>query len=58
MSELESIIEQKLIDQLCFGDSQWTYRKDLKNEQDLWNNFRHILEQDNKAKLDDVPYDQ
>ena len=55
MSELESTIEQKLIDQLCNGDSQWTYRKDLRDEEELWENFRYILEQNNKAKLDDTP---
>lgn len=51
MPELESLIEQKLIDQLVYGDSQWTYREDLKTEEDLWENFRYILEQNNKAKL-------
>ena len=55
MSELESTIEQKLIDQLCNGQSQWTYRRELRTEQDLWNNFKTILEQNNKAKLNDVP---
>ena len=55
MTELESSIEKKLIDQLCYGDSQWNYRNDLKTEIDLWNNFRHILEQNNKAKLNDKP---
>lgn len=55
MAELESSIEKKLIEQLCYGDSQWTYRPDLKTEEDLWANFRHILEQNNKAKLDDIP---
>ncbi len=39
MPELESMIEQKLIEQLVYGDSQWTYRKDLKTEADLWANF-------------------
>ena len=42
MPELESAIEQKLIDQLVYGDSQWTYRKDLKTEEDLWKNFKYI----------------
>ncbi len=51
MPELESIIEQKLIDQLIMGDSQWTYRADLKTEEDLWCNFRYILEQNNKERL-------
>lgn len=51
MAELESIIEQKLIEQLVYGDSQWVYRKDLKTEQDLWANFKYILEQNNKERL-------
>ena len=50
MPELESMIEQKLIEQLVYGDSQWTYRKDLKTEADLWENFRYILEQNNSRK--------
>ena len=52
MSELESMIEEKLIEQLIYGDSQWTYREDLKTEEDLWANFRYILEQNNKDRLD------
>ena len=55
MTEPESSIEKKLIDQLCHGESQWTYRPDLRNEAAQWDNFRHILEQNNKAKLNDVP---
>ena len=55
MAELEAVIEQKLIDQLCSGDSQWTYRDDIKNENQLWANFKYILEQNNKAKLNDTP---
>lgn len=63
MPELESQIEQKLIDQLVYGDSQWTYRADLKTEADLWNNFRYILEQNNKERLNgeslsDAEFDQ
>ena len=49
MSELESMIEKKLIEQLIYGDSQWTYREDLKTEEDLWANFRYILEQNNRT---------
>ena len=52
MSELESMIEEKLIEQLIYGDSQWIYREDLKTEEDLWANFRYILEQNNKDRLD------
>ena len=51
MPELESMIEQKLIEQLIYGDSQWTYRPDLKTENDLWENFKYILEQNNKDRL-------
>ena len=51
MAELESMIETKLIEQLIYGDSQWTYRKDLKTEEDLWANFKYILEQNNKDRL-------
>ncbi len=55
MTVLESVIEQRLIDQLCSEESQWTYRPDIKTEQDLWKNFKFILEQNNKAKLNDIP---
>lgn len=55
MPELESIIEKNLIDQLVLGDSQWTYRPDLKSEKDLWDNFRYILEQNNKNRLNGQP---
>lgn len=55
MTELESSIEKKLIEQLCYGDSQWTYRPDMKTEKQLWDNFKYILEQNNKAKLNDTP---
>ena len=55
MPELEKVIEDKLIEQLVLGESQWTYREDLKTEEDLWKNFRYILEQNNKARLDGQP---
>lgn len=55
MAELEASIEKKLIEQLVSGESQWTYRSDLRTEKDLWENFRYILEQNNKEKLDDIP---
>ena len=51
MPELEAMIEKRLIDQLVYGDSQWTYREDLKTEADLWANFKYILEQNNKDRL-------
>ena len=55
MPELESMLENKLIEQLVYGESQWTYRKDLKTESDLWVNFRYILEQNNKDRLNGEP---
>ncbi|MGN0477197.1 MAG: type I restriction endonuclease subunit R [Ruminococcus sp.] len=63
MPELESKIEDKLIEQLVLGDSQWVYRKDLKTEEDLWANFKYILEQNNKDRLNgeslsDVEFEQ
>lgn len=54
MPELEAIIEQKLLEQLVYGDSQWSYREDLKTEEDLWANFKYILEQNNKERLNGV----
>ena len=63
MPELEAMIEKKLIDQLVYGESQWTYREDLKTEEDLWENFKYILEQNNKdrlngEKLSDAEFEQ
>ena len=58
MAELESVIDQKLIEQLIYGDSQWTYREDLKTEADLRKNFRYILEQNNSYFHTKLPADQ
>ncbi len=55
MADLEALIEERLINKLCHDESQWTYRSDIKTEDDLWNNFKKILEQNNKAKLNDTP---
>ena len=51
--ELE--IEKQLIDQLVTGESQWTYREDLKTEEQLWENFFTKLAQNNVALLADHP---
>jgi len=51
--ELE--IEKQLIQQLASGESQWTYRKDLKTEGQLWENFFEKLAQNNVAMLADHP---
>ena len=45
--ELE--IEKQLISQLVTGESQWTYREDLKTEEQLWENFFEKLAQNNVA---------
>lgn len=55
MAEAEAVIEQRFIDQLCSGESQWTHRPDIKTEDQLWANFKYILEQNNKAELNDIP---
>lgn len=55
MATSEAAIEKNLIDQLCNGSSQWTYRPDIRTEEDLWANFKKILEQNNKARLNDTP---
>ena len=55
MAELESVMEKRLIEQLCCDEFQWTYRPDIRTEEQLWNNFKYILEQNNKAKLNDIP---
>lgn len=55
MPELESVLEKKLIDQLTLGESQWVYRDDIKSEEGLWANFKYILEQNNKDRLNGEP---
>lgn len=51
----EYTMENDLINQLISGESQWTYRDDLRSEVDLWQNFKNKLEYNNKDVLDDVP---
>ena len=55
MAELESVLEERLIAELTGGESQWTYRPDIRTEEALWANFKYILEQNNKAELGDQP---
>ena len=55
MAELESTLEKRLIEQLCCGESQWTYRPDIRTEAQLWDNLRYIIEQNNKDILNDIP---
>lgn len=53
VNELE--VEDRLISVLGEGHNQWTYRPDLKSEQDLWDNLRQKISQNNVAELQDVP---
>lgn len=55
MATLESKMEKLLIEQLCCGVSQWTYRDDIRTEADLWNNLREKLNRNNLALLDGIP---
>ena len=48
-------LEKDLINQLISGKSQWTYEPSIKTHEDLWNNFRKILETNNKSFLADYP---
>lgn len=47
----ERFLEEALIDRLVSGESQWTYRKDLRTEEALWQNFKQKLEANNQAVL-------
>lgn len=51
-SELE--FENEVINYLTKigGVKQWEYKKDIKTTDQLWDNFRAILEQNNRARLD------
>ena len=53
MVESEKTIEDRLIEELSEGDSQWTYCPQLNTEEALWDNLRHILNNNNKAILGD-----
>ncbi|WP_332284849.1 type I restriction endonuclease subunit R [Bacillus safensis] len=50
----ESELEDSLIQQLIRGESQWTYRGDLHTEDELWQNFKNKLENNNKDVLNEV----
>ena len=55
MAQSEAAMEKTLIAQLTQDISQWTYRKDIVDEDTLWANFRKKLDQNNLAVLDGVP---
>ncbi|ALV22232.1 type I restriction endonuclease subunit R [Carnobacterium antarcticum] len=51
----EAEIEKHLIDVLGEGHNQWTYRPDLKSEEDLWQNLRHKITQNNLSEIEEHP---
>lgn len=53
--EDELKLEKDLINQLVTDKGQWTYEPSIKTYEDLWNNFRKILETNNKSVLADYP---
>lgn len=55
MAQLEADMEAQLIRQLTLGESQWTYRPDIKTDADLWANVREKLNRINIAELEGVP---
>ncbi|WP_172356368.1 type I restriction endonuclease subunit R [Lactococcus insecticola] len=50
----EAELEQTLIESLELGVSQWTYRPDLRTEDDLWANLKQKIEQNNTEHLNGV----
>lgn len=53
LEELE--IERRLIEVLGEGHNQWVYRPDLKTEEDLWQNLRAKIVNNNKAQIGEHP---
>lgn len=54
-SQSELVFENEVIDYLTKigGVKQWEYKKDIKTTEQLWDNFKTILEQNNRARLDE-----
>src|SRR5699024_9312129 len=51
----EAEVERRLIEVLGEGYNQWNYRPDLKSEEDLWNNLRQIITQNNLSEIGEHP---
>lgn len=51
----ELLIEEQLINILRSSECNWTYRNDIKNEEQLWANLRDKLNQLNCKKLNNKP---
>ncbi|WP_010199913.1 type I restriction endonuclease subunit R [Bacillus sp. m3-13] len=54
-SQSELAFENEVINYLTKigGVKQWEYKKDIKTTEQLWDNFKLILEQNNSARLDE-----
>lgn len=51
----EAEVERRLIEVLGEGHNQWTYRPDLKSEEDLWKNLRQKITQNNLSEIGEHP---
>lgn len=51
----EAEVERHLIEVLGEGHNQWNYRPDLKSEEDLWNNLRQKITQNNLSEIGENP---
>ncbi|UOY88119.1 type I restriction endonuclease subunit R [Bacillus glycinifermentans] len=51
----EAQVERRLIEVLGEGHNQWNYRPDLKSEEDLWQNLRQKITQNNLSEIGEHP---
>ncbi|MCY7883812.1 HsdR family type I site-specific deoxyribonuclease [Bacillus spizizenii] len=51
----EAEVERRLIEVLGEGYNQWNYRPDLKSEEDLWENLRQKITQNNLSEIGEHP---
>lgn len=51
----EEEVERRLIQVLGEGHNQWNYRPDLKSEDDLWENLRLKITQNNLSEIGETP---
>ncbi|WP_350254775.1 type I restriction endonuclease subunit R [Bacillus halotolerans] len=51
----EAEVESRLIEVLGEGYNQWNYRPDLKSEEDLWENLRQKITQNNLSEIGEHP---
>lgn len=52
----ETEVERRLIEVLGEGYNQWDYRPDLKSEEDLWQNLRQKITQNNLSEIGEHPF--